>query len=505
MSRLPSGFLLLVIGIVGGVVGAGIVITRYESDTSKSYAADGQLAAAARQQLAETAGRVDALSAAFRTVAQAMRPSVVSVSTVQRVQPRSPGRSRPEIPEEFRRFFDDDLFGPFEFRVPEEGLQREGLGSGVIISSDGYILTNNHVVTGADEVSVTLSDRRTVTAEVIGTDAKTDLAVLKIDSEGLVPAPIGDSDATEVGDWVLAMGSPFGLDQTVTAGIISAKARQMGIADYEDFIQTDAAINPGNSGGPLVNMRGQIIGINTAIASRTGAYNGVGFAIPSNLATSIKDAIIQHGRVQRGRMGALIQDLNEDLAKSFGFDSTEGVLIGDVLEDSPAERAGLQAGDIVVEYNGRPVKNANELRMAVAATPPGTSSQLVFFRDGRRKTVKIVTDELTDETSRLGQAEPESSTFNLGVSVQSMTPELAEQLGYERNQSGAVVTAVEPGSIAARAGLRVRDVIVSVDGQTVGSLRDFRQAIDEADMARGIRLQVMSEGTRRFVYLKENR
>jgi serine protease Do len=506
MSRLSNGFWFVLIGIVGGAIGASLAIVRYESEAGRSYAADSQTAVAARRQLAETSARGDALSADFRTVAEAIRPSVVSISTVQRVQPRIQDRSRPDIPEEFRRFFDDDLFGPFEFRVPQEGLEREGLGSGVIISSDGYVLTNNHVVRDADEVSVTLSDGRTVSAEVVGTDAKTDVAVLKIDSDSLVPAPLGDSDAAEVGDWVLAIGSPFGLDQTVTAGIISAKARQMGIADYEDFIQTDAAINPGNSGGPLVNMRGQIIGINTAIASRTGAYNGVGFAIPSNLATSIKDAIIQHGRVQRGRLGALIQDLNEDLANSFSFDSTDGVLVGDVLDDSPAQRAGLQAGDIVVEFNGQRVENANELRMAVAATPPGTSSQLVIFRDGRRRTLQVVTDELTDETSRVEQqAEPESSSFNLGVSVQSMTPDLAEQLGYNRNQQGAVVTAVESGSIAARAGLRVRDVIVGVDSTVVGSVRDFRAAIEQADMSRGIRLQVMTDGARRFVFLKEGR
>ncbi|MCU0875272.1 MAG: DegQ family serine endoprotease [Pirellulaceae bacterium] len=512
MLRFPRSLLWVLTAVIGGAVGAGIVMLRSETKTSWSYAAEGREAAAARSELARADYRADDLTTAFRTVAKAMRPSVVSVSTVKHVRPRALDRgrerARPQVPEQFRDFFGDEL--PFDrfFEMPNmpEGFDQEGLGSGVIVSSDGYILTNNHVVRGADEVNVTLSDRRTIPAKVVGMDPKTDVAVLKVEAQDLVPAPLGNSDAAEVGEWVLAVGSPFGLDQTVTAGIISAKSRQMDITDYEDFIQTDAAINPGNSGGPLVNLKGQVIGINTAIASRTGGNNGVGFAIPSNLASSIMDAIVKHGRVQRGRLGALIQDLNEDLAKSFNFDSTKGVLIGDVVDDSPAKKAGLKAGDIVLEFNGKPMESANQLRMSVASTPPGTSSELTIVRNGKRQTIKITTDELSDDVAKTGPSgAAEESSADFGLTVQTLTPELADQLGYDQNQQGVVITAVDPNSMAARTGLRPRDLVVDVDGTAVRNLRDFREAMAKADTAKGVRLQVMRDGSRRFVFLKSSR
>ena len=436
-----------------------------------------------------------------------MRPSVVSISSVQRVRPSSSfGRGRPDLPEEFRGLVPDDFFDRFRgFQVPGNGRQRPGLGSGVIVSSDGYIVTNNHVVREADEINVTLSDNRTLEAEVIGTDAKTDLAVLKIDASDLLPAPLGDSEAAEVGEWVLAIGSPFGLEQTVTAGIISAKGRHMDIADYEDFIQTDAAINPGNSGGPLVDLKGQVIGINTAIASRTGTYMGVGFAIPSSMVRKVKDAIVKHGRVHRGRMGALIQNLNEDLAQSFGYDSKKGVLVGDVLPDSPAEKAGLRAGDIVAEYSGRAVSDVNELRNAVADTPPNTRSELLIFRNGKTQRVPIVVDELKDEPVRVGQRGSSESSVNLGMTVQALTPDLARQLGYEGDEHGVVVTDVEPGSLGAQAGVDAKDLIVDVNGKAIGNVRDFQEAMDKAGVSKGIRLQVMREGVRRYVFLKSSR
>jgi len=512
MRRIPKGLLWVMTAVMGGAVGAGIVMLRSESRTSWSYAAEGREAAAARSELARADYRADDLTTAFRTVAKAMRPSVVSVSTVKHIRPRQGElgrqRARPQVPGQFREFFGDDF--PFErfFDMPNppEGFDQQGLGSGVIVSADGYILTNNHVVRGADEVNVTLSDRRTIAAKLVGTDPKTDVAVLKVDAPDLVPASLGNSDAAEVGEWVLAVGSPFGLDQTVTAGIISAKSRQMAITDYEDFIQTDAAINPGNSGGPLVNLKGQVIGINTAIASRTGGNNGVGFAIPSNLASTIMDAIVKHGRVQRGRLGALIQDLNEDLAKSFNFASTKGVLIGDVLDDSPAKKAGLQAGDIVVEFNGKPMENANQFRMSVAGTQPGTSSELTIVRSGKRQTIKITTDELTDEMATTGPAgAAEESSADFGLTVQTLSPELADQLGYEQNQQGVVITDVDPTSIAARTGLRPRDVVVDVNGKAIRHIRDFREAMAQADTAQGVRLQVMRDGNRRFVFLRSSR
>ena len=503
MIRFPKTLAFVVTAAIGGAVGAGIVMLRTESQSGLSYAADGRIALVARQNLSE----VNDLSAAFRNVATAMRPSVVSISSTQRVRPSSsPRRGMPGLPEEFRGLVPDDFFDRFhEFRVPEKGLERRGLGSGVIVSSDGYIVTNNHVVRGADEINVTLSDKRNVPAEIVGTDARTDLAVLKIDADGLLPAPLGDSEAADVGEWVLAIGSPFGLEQTVTAGIISAKGRQMAITDYDDFIQTDAAINPGNSGGPLVNMRGEVLGINTAIASRTGTYMGVGFAIPSSMVRKVKDAIVKDGRVQRGRMGALIQNLDEDLAGSFGYDSTKGVLVADVLPDSPSEKAGVRADDIVVEYNGKPVSDVEELRNAVADTSPNTRSELLIFRDGKTRSVPIVVDELKDEPVRVSRrAEPESS-INLGMTVQTLSPDLARQLGYEAGVQGVVVTDVEPGSLAAEEGVTAKDVIVDVNGKPIRGVRDFQEAIDKGDIDKGIRLRLKRGGVSRYVILKRDR
>ncbi len=502
MVRFPRTLAFVLTAAIGGAVGAGIVMLRSESESGFSYAADGRIALVARQHLSQ----VDDLSMAFREVSKAMRPSVVSISSVQRARPSSSlprRRLPPAIPEEFRRFFDDNTFERhFDFRRQQYGLERQGLGSGVIISPDGYIVTNNHVVRDADEINVTLSDKRTLEAEVVGTDAKTDLAVLKIDASDLLPAPLGDSDAAEVGEWVLAIGSPFRLDQTVTAGIISAKGRQMEITDYEDFIQTDAAINPGNSGGPLVNLKGQVIGINTAIASRTGGSMGVGFSIPSNMVRMVKDAIVKHGRVQRGRLGASIQNLNEDMARSFGYDSTKGVLIGDVLPDTPAEKAGLRVGDIVVEFNGRPAEDMNQFRNAVAATAPNTRSELLIFRDGKKQKLTIVVGELEDEPVALSDQGDDDSSVNLGMTVQTLTPELGQQLGYERGEQGVVVTDVESGSLAARVGIRSRDLIVDVNGKAIRTVANFREAMDQNDVSSGIRLQVMREGVRRFVFLK---
>lgn len=503
MIRFPKTMVFVLTAAIGGAVGAGIVMLRSEGQTGHSYAAEGRIALVARQKLSE----VDNLSAAFRNVATAMRPSVVSISSVQRVRPSSSmRRGMPGLPEEFRGLVPDDFFDRFhEFRNPQDGFERQGLGSGVIVSSDGYIVTNNHVVREADEINVTLSDKRTVEAEVVGSDARTDLAVLKIDADDLLPAPLGDSEAAEVGEWVLAIGSPFGLRQTVTAGIISAKGRQMEITDYEDFIQTDAAINPGNSGGPLVNLKGEVIGINTAIASKTGTYMGVGFAIPSHMVRKVKDAILKDGRVHRGRIGASIQNLDEDMARSFGYNSTKGVLVAGVLPRSPAEKAGLRSGDIVVEFDGRPVSDRDELRNVVADTPPNTRSEMLVFRDGKTRRMPIVVGELKDEPVRVSQRREDESSVNLGMTVQTVTPEVARQLGYEADEQGVVVTDVEPGSLAAEEGVGPREVVVDVNGKPIRNVRDFQKAMDEGDVSKGIRLQVKRDGVGRYVILKSDR
>jgi serine protease Do len=347
---------------------------------------------------------------------------------------------------------------------------------------------------------VTLSDDRQFDAKVIGTDAQTDLAVVRIEASNLVPAQLGDSDKLKVGQWVLAMGNPFGLTQTVTAGIISATGRaNVGIADYEDFIQTDAAINPGNSGGPLVNLDGEVIGINTAIASRNGGYQGIGFAIPSNMARQIMSAIIDEGHVVRGWLGVVIQALTPELAQSFGYDGTDGVLIGDVTRDGPAASAGIESGDIVLKFGDVEIEDFNQLKNRVAATAPGTKVDVLVWRNGERMTIPVEIGEL-ESPGDLGGGGGQPQ--ELGVSLRTITPEIAAQLGLDENATGVVVTAVEPGSAAEESGLRRGDVIVTVGSTPIEDLADFSAALRTLDLDAGVRLRVMTDGMQRFVFLK---
>ena len=459
---------------------------------------------------AETSAAADQLAHAFKKVSKTARDSVVSINSIKRYRPAARGRTVPQqqIPEELRQFFgDDSLERFFESPQGQAPSEQQGMGSGVIVSADGYVITNNHVVQGADEVTVTLHDGTTQKARIVGTDKKTDLAVLKIAAQGLIAAPLGDADLMEVGDWVLAIGSPFNYHQTVTAGIISAKGRRVGVLQsvqgYEDFIQTDAAINPGNSGGPLLNLRGEVIGINTAIASRSGGFNGLGFAIPSKIVGSVYQAIVQHGHVERGQIGTLIQDLDRDLAKSFGYDSTAGVLVQDVIPEGPAARAGIQSGDIIVRYQGNAVNNSKQLRNAVAATAPGTRTKLILFRDGQERQLEIVIQS-QDPQPRGSRNEPsQSSATTLGITVQTLTTDQARQLALTSQEQGVLVTQVAPGSLAARAGLRRGDLLLDVGGQSIDSAAEFREVLKNVDPSTGVRLQVKRGNTRSFVFLKD--
>ena len=423
------------------------------------------------QTLAENATKqqLQDLSSAFRDVAKKVSPAVVYISTEQTVKGR-------DVQNPYGDFFDDETFRRF-FGIPEDReYKREGLGSGFLVREDGYILTNNHVVGEADEINVTLPDKHEFKAKLIGTDPKSDLAVIKIEGKDFPIVTLGNSESIEVGDWTIAIGTPYGLSQTVTAGIISAKGRGgVGIVPYEDFIQTDAAINPGNSGGPLVNIEGEVIGVNTAIVSRSGGYQGIGFAIPIAMAERIMDDLITKGRVVRGWLGVAIQDVNQDFAKGFGLDEATGALVADILKDGPAEKAGITRGDVIISFDDNPIDSVNTLRNVVAQTEVGKKVDVVVIRDGKEQTfTAIVAEQDQDEIAEVGGS-PESSKQS-GLTVQELTPEIAKQLGYE-DKEGVIVSDVESGSAADEAGLRRGDLIKEFNRKPVESLSDYNDAM----------------------------
>jgi serine protease Do len=417
------------------------------------------------------AGNAPYEQAIIAAAARAM-PAVVNVSTEKTVQLQvSPFYNDPF----FRRFFSGQGGGPATKR------RESGLGSGVIVSPDGYILTNNHVVAGMDKVKVLLGDQRTFKAKVIGADPKSDVALIKIEATNLPSLPLGDSDQIQVGQSVLAIGNPFGLNQTVTLGIISAKGRsRVGIAEYEDFIQTDAAINPGNSGGALVNLRGELIGINTAIASQSGGYQGVGFAVPSNMAKMVMNSLLKNGRVIRGWLGVSMQEITPDLAQSLGLKDARGALVADVAPGDPADKAGLKAGDVIVESNGKPVQGMMRFRNEIAETAPGASLALKVLRNGKSLDLTLVVGELKEKSEAGAKPESESEGESpLGISARDLTPDLAQRLNLDPDQRGVVITHVEPGSRADEAGLAEGDVIISVDHVPVENVEGLRRALKQ--------------------------
>ncbi len=494
----------LIAGLVCFAVVAATFLVYPKFTVSAGYA----LAAQQSNDAYEKLRTANDLSLAFKHVATALRPSVVSISAESKVAERTVRRFK--LPREFgfSPFFEDDMFKDFfEFDIPMGPEKMRGLGTGIVVREDGYILTNYHVIRGADEIQVTLSDDRSFDATVIGSDQETDLAVLRIEASQLQPIRWGNSESSEVGEWVVAIGSPFGLDQTVTAGIISATGRDnVGIASYEDFIQTDAAINPGNSGGPLVNLRGDLIGINTAIASRNGVYNGIGFAIPSSMARRVVDSIINDGKVARGYLGVGIQDLDNDLAASFQFDGTDGVLIGDVVAGGPADQAGIQTGDIVTHLDDMAVTSAKQLRNKVAEIKPETQVNVTIVRKGQPQTKRVeigLRDIEQMVATRSGNGSySNGTTDSLGLTVQPLSRDLAESMNLEM-QSGVVITQVKPSSLAAQVGLRPGDVIRSVNDRDIESLGDYHAAIEKADVSQGIRIHVHSQGMNRFVFLRQ--
>jgi serine protease Do len=378
-------------------------------------------------------------------------------------------------------FFSDPFFQQFFGNVPQIPQKKleSSLGSGVIVSSDGYVLTNNHVVSGANDIEVSLADKRSFKAAIVGPDPMTDIAIIKLDAKDLPVLVLGNSDSINVGNFVLAVGNPFGLSGTITMGIVSAKGRgNLGIEGYENFIQTDAAVNPGNSGGALVNVHGELIGINTAIyAGRSGGNQGIGFAVPINMARQVMDQILKKGKVVRGYLGAWIQAVTPKIAKSFGLPKPQGVLLSDIGSNSPAARAGLTKGDIVLQINGQPVNDPNELQLKIAMTPPGSNVQLKIFRNGSEQTIAVKLGELPVKGEQAQQQEENVDSSWQGFSVENLTPDIARQLRLPGNTRGVVVTEVEPGSAAEAANIQRGDVILQVNRQPINSVDDFNRVL----------------------------
>ena len=419
----------------------------------------------------ESVKTLNKLSDALAEVAETVRPAVVNISTTSVVtMEENPFGDMFNDPM-FRHFFGDQ-FGPGQKRK----FKSSALGSGVIVSEHGYILTNNHVVKDAEEIKIILYDKREFKGKVVGVDSRTDLAVVKIDAKDLPTLTFGDSAKLKVGDVVLAVGNPFGLNQTITMGIVSAVGRSnIGLSDFEDFIQTDAAINPGNSGGALVNGSGELVGINTAIFSTSGGYMGIGFAIPSDMAKTVMDSIIKHGRVIRGWLGVSIQNLTPELAKSLGIKDTEGALIAGVENDSPADKAGLKRGDLVVEMNGKKIKDVTTLRNTVASTAPGTKVDFKVNRNGKEMTITVTLAEYKEKKII---KKTEFNNVLKGVTVQQITPSLRDKLNLPEGMAGVVVTAVSPDS-PAQGGLQPNDVIEEVNRKAVRTAQEYEDIVSK--------------------------
>ncbi len=447
--------------------------------------------------------RLSELSEALSEVASVATPSVVNIATTRVI------KSREETPFDFfddpffRRFFGDQFPHP---NIPRE-RKEQSLGSGVIVSEDGYIVTNNHVIEKAEEIKVLLSNKRDYKAKLVGADPKTDIAVIKIEAKGLTALSWGDSDKLKVGEVVFAIGNPFGLNQTVTMGVISAVGRaNVGIADYEDFIQTDAAINPGNSGGALLNAKGELVGINTAILSRTGGYQGIGFAVPSNMAKQVMDSLIKHKKVIRGWLGVSIQEVTSDLAEEFGVKELKGALVSGVVKGSPADKAGIKQGDVILQYNGKIVEDTGHLRNMVSQTAIGSKVKIRLLRKRQEIEVEAVIAELPKKMADAGpfeeQESVEESTALAGITVRELTPELARNFGINESEKGVVIVRVSQSSRAFEAGLRAGDIILQVNQKDITTIEDYKKAVSGIKSKDRILLLIRRKGSDLFVTIR---
>jgi len=437
----------------------------------------------------------------FAELAAKQAHVAVNISTtkiVKSIQKFSPFRSK-----EFKDFFGDEFFRHFFGQIPEQEMKQRSLGSGVVVSEDGFILTNNHVVADADEILVTLSDKKKYEAQIIGRDPKTDLALIKIETEKSIPAAkLGDSDKLMVGDWVVAIGNPFGLGSTVTAGIVSAKGRVIGAGPYDNFIQTDASINPGNSGGPLFNLNGEVVGVNTAIVSQSGGNVGIGFAIPINMAKSVMPQLKERGKVVRGWLGVTIQVVTQEIKEKFGLKTEEGALIGEVTKDSPADKGGLKRGDVIINFDGRKIKVMNSLPAMVAETPVDKEVEILIIRKGREKRLTITIGELEEDT-RVAATIPKMEE-SFGLSVQELTPEIAESLSL-KGEKGVVISGVKKGSPASDAGLQRGDLIQEIEHGQVENLSDYKKIMKESSSKKQILIVIKHRGHSRYVVLKRDK
>jgi len=442
----------------------------------------------------------------FASVVKAVMPAVVNISTTRVVKsPQGPeGMPFGGDEEFFRRFFGDEFFR--RFHAPRN-RRENSLGSGVIVNGDGYIITNNHVIAKADEIKVLLSDKREFVGKVVGTDPKSDIAVIKINAKDLPSLRWGDSDKLDIGEYVLAIGNPFGLNQTVTLGIVSAVGRaNVGIADYEDFIQTDAAINPGNSGGALVNARGELVGINTAIFSRSGGYMGIGFAVPSNMTRTVMDSLIKEGKVVRGWLGVSIQEVNTDIAKQFGIKDSRGALVAEVMPDSPAAKAGFKSYDVITRFNGKEIDSPAVLRNAVAQTPVGAKVNVEVIRDKEKKTLSV---KIAEQPKEMLVADGDGDvtgdkkdTALAGLQVRGITPDVARQLDLPAGTAGVVVSDVDPESAAAGAGVVPGDVILEINRQRIRGVKEFQQINSKLGKNDSALLRINRRGSKIVILIK---